>query len=125
MFGFLKCIRIFPIVLVALLVLSIFPDHATATDGTKADVFAGVFCNVFKVAKDIGKPLLLLIVLFIAALAYFGKVQLITIIMIVVGAAIFFGAPTVVNLITTGGDGDATKLCAANGYDVLKGEDNS
>ncbi|GHM58451.1 MAG: hypothetical protein sL5_05740 [Candidatus Mesenet longicola] len=129
MFGFLKCIRIFPVVLVALLALSILPGHATAAPapgaagtgaagtgaagtggggtgggtGGAANVFENVFCNIYRLAKNIGKPLLLLIVLFIATLAYFGKVQLITIIMIVVGAAIFFGAPTVVNLITGSG----------------------
>ncbi|XGA08328.1 MAG: TrbC/VirB2 family protein [Wolbachia endosymbiont of Xenopsylla cheopis] len=112
MFSFLKCIKIFPMVLVALLALSILPNHAAATAAPPAPaVFEGVFCNIYRLAKNIGKPLLLLIVLFIATLAYFGKVQLITIIMIVVGAAIFFGAPTVVNLIT-GSDaicgGDAT-----------------
>ncbi|WP_339047588.1 TrbC/VirB2 family protein [Candidatus Mesenet endosymbiont of Phosphuga atrata] len=107
----------------ALLALSIFPNYAIATDAS-ADVFAGVFCNVFKVAKNIGKPLLLLIVLFIAALAYFGKVQLITIIMIVVGAAIFFGAPTVVSLITSGSTTGASTLCSQQGYNIDTGANN-
>lgn len=104
MFSFLKHIKVFFITFLVLLALLSFSSYASATSNTNTppsgDVFEGIFCNIYKVTKSIGKPLLLIIIVFIAGLAYFGKVQMVAIVMIIIGAAVFFGAPTVVKLVT-------------------------
>lgn len=117
MFNFLKHIKIFSITFLVLLALLSFSNYAYASTAdtpkqNDANVLQNVFCNVFLFVKSIGKPLLLLIIVFIAALAYFGKVQLVAIVMIVIGAAVFFGAPTIVGLIT----GDKDAICTSTDY---------